>query len=82
MARSVFSVFFAPLFVALFISLFQVFLLVKETRQHLIEMYKGKCEFVKKLTNLDKGFIASSSFHFGGLVEIIEGFFLGEKKIR
>lgn len=68
--------FILPLFVALFLTLFQVFLFVRETKTFLIELYKGKCEYVS--TRLSKESIASSSSHFGGYFVgyLLWGFFL------
>lgn len=63
---SILAVVTVPLFVAVIICVIQVFFLVKETKQHLVEMYQGKCEFVRKASSLNKESIASSSFHFGG----------------
>lgn len=60
------TVFVLPLFIAALICVGQVFFLIKETKTHLLEMYQGKCEFLKKAKNLQKESIASSSFHFGG----------------
>lgn len=60
------AVFVVPLFASLLVCLIQVFFLVRETKTHLLEMYQGKCEFVKKAKNIPKESIASSSFHFGG----------------
>lgn len=63
---SILAVFIVPLFVAVILCIGQVFLLVRETKTHLLEMYQGKCEFVRNAKNLSKASIASSSFHFGG----------------
>ena len=60
-----------PLFGSALVCIVQVFLLIRETKDNLIEMYKGKCEFVKKASSLGKNSIASSSFHFGGFVFLI-----------
>lgn len=57
-----------PLFGSALVCVLQVFFLIRETKDNLIEMYKGKCEFVKKASSLGKNSIASSSFHFGGFV--------------
>lgn len=63
---SLLAVFITPLFGSFVICVIQVFLLMRETKEHLIELYKGKCEFVRKASSLGKNSIASSSFHFGG----------------
>lgn len=42
--ESITAVIIAPIFIALFVCLFQIVNLVKETRIHLRELYKGKCE--------------------------------------
>lgn len=65
---SILAVFIVPAFGAFLLCLGQVFLLIKETRQHLRELYQGKCEYVKKAANLENSKIASTSFHFGGYV--------------
>ncbi len=57
-------IFIVPIFVALFICLFQLFLLIRETKAYLLDLYKGKCDFVTK--NISNQAIAGSSFSFGG----------------
>ena len=42
--ESITAVIIAPIFISLFVCLFQIVNLVKETRVHLRELYKGKCE--------------------------------------
>jgi len=74
---SILAVIIVPLFVAALLCVIQVFFLIRETKTHLIEMYKGKCEFVRKAGSLTNQSIASSSFHFGGyFLAIIFCFFL------
>lgn len=63
---SILAILIVPAFGAYLISMLQVFFLTRETKTYLTEMYKGKCEFVRKAVNLSKNSIASSSFHFGG----------------
>ncbi len=57
-------IFIVPIFVSLFICLFQLFLLIRETKTYLLDLYKGKCDFVSK--NISNQAIAGSSFSFGG----------------
>lgn len=66
MKASLLAIVIVPLFGSLLICLLQVFFLVRETKKHLQQMYKGNCDFVRKAEHLNKGSIASSSFHFGG----------------
>jgi hypothetical protein len=59
------SIFLIPMFVSFLICLLQLFFLVKETKTYLVELYKGKCDFVsfKKMSNQR---IGMRSFTFGG----------------
>jgi hypothetical protein len=57
-----------PVFAALVVCLLQLLFLLKDTKTHLKQLYKGECEFVLKAKNLSNPSIASSSFHFGGYV--------------
>ena len=57
-----------PIFGAFFIALLQMFIWVKESKNHLKQLYVGECEFVPKTKNLSNASIASASFHFGGQV--------------
>ncbi len=57
-------IFIVPIFVSLFICLIQLFLLIRETKTYLLELYKGKCSFINK--NISNQAIAGSSFSFGG----------------
>ena len=59
-------VFAGPLIVTPLICLLQMWLLSKDIKTHLKQMYKGKCEFVLKASSLSNASIASGSFHFGG----------------
>jgi hypothetical protein len=63
---SINGIFLAPLIISLLICLLQQFLSIRETKKHLLQLYKGECEYVKKLKNLDNSSISESSFHFGG----------------
>jgi hypothetical protein len=63
---SLMAVALVPIFIALLICLVQVFLLVRETKTCLNELYKGKCDYVSKAEKLSNASIAASSFHFGG----------------
>lgn len=63
---SLYAVVITPLFVSGLICLVQIFFLIRETKENLILLYQGRCEFVKKASSLPKDSIASSSFHFGG----------------
>lgn len=60
------SILMFPLFATLFICLIQQFLSIRECKQHLIELYKGKCVYIKKLKSMNNSSISESSFHFGG----------------
>ena len=55
-----------PIFLAMTICVLQMFLLIRETKRYLIELYKGKCQFVKIRKNYKNETVFSSSFHFGG----------------
>jgi hypothetical protein len=55
-----------PAFIAFSICLVQIFLTIRESKIHLTEMWKGKCEFVDSAHKLNKVLVANSSFHFGG----------------
>jgi hypothetical protein len=63
---SVNIILFAPLVGALAICLIQQFCSIRECKKHLLELYRGECEYVKKMKSLDNAQIAESSFHFGG----------------
>ena len=57
-----------PIFGTMVICLLQMFLFVKESKRFIIELYKGKCEFIVKLENVNNRTIFGNSFHFGGYV--------------
>lgn len=63
---SILLVFIIPLFTSILICCVQVGFFIKETKQHLIEMYKNDCDFVRKAKHLTTDGITASSFHFGG----------------
>ena len=55
-----------PAIVSFLVCGLQLFLLFKDCRKHLTELYKGQCDFVKKSKFFPNGKIAGGSFHFGG----------------
>jgi hypothetical protein len=58
-----------PIFLSLIICIVQLFLLVRETRTYLIQLYKGKCEFLKFVNRkkmIDEA--VSNHFSFGGFL--------------
>lgn len=63
---SVVWVFAGPLLIAPIISFLQVGLLAMDTKLHLRQLYKGKCDFVQSAKAIGNASIAGSSFHFGG----------------
>ena len=67
-----------PVFISFIICLIQLFLIAKDCKTHLLELYKGECEFIKKAKNLENSKIAGSSFHFGGFLigYLIWGYFI------
>ena len=65
---STISLFMIPLFGAMVICILHMFLFIKETKKYLIELYKGKCEFVKKPKSINTESVFTKSFHFGGSV--------------
>ncbi len=54
-----------PIFVAAFFSFTQLALLVIETKRYLMEMYKGKCEFITS-KKMSKNKVGIMSLSFGG----------------
>ena len=60
------ALFIVPIFGAMFICSLQFFFLIRESKKFMIELYKGKCEFVKSPKYINNGSVFSSSFHFGG----------------
>ena len=69
--RSIIYLFVVPVFGAMVICILQMFLLIKESKNYLIELYKGKCEFVKKPKSINQESVFTSSFHFGGSAYIL-----------
>ena len=65
---SINCVFILPTFSALLITLIHVGLLMRETKENLRLLAKGKCEFVRSAEYIGNPKIAASSFHFGGWV--------------
>jgi hypothetical protein len=63
---SLMAIFIVPIFASLLLCLLQLGLLIKDSKTHIVELNKGRCEFVKKAKSLANAAIASSSFHFGG----------------
>ena len=63
---SVIAIFVVPLFGSLLICLVQLYLLSRDIKTHIKQLYKGTCEFVLKVDKIPTPSIASSSFHFGG----------------
>jgi len=57
-----------PVFASLLVCLLQILFLVKDSKTHIKQLYKGECEFVVKAKNVSNASIASASFHFGGYV--------------
>ncbi len=57
-----------PVFISFFICFIQLLLIARDCKKHLLELYRGDCEFVKKAKNLQNGKIAGNSFHFGGFL--------------
>ena len=66
---SVIAIFVVPLVASLLICLLQLYFLTRDAKTHITELYKGTCQFVVKATDIPNASIASSSFHFGGLVK-------------
>jgi hypothetical protein len=60
------SIFVIPLFVAAFICLSHIFLLIKETKYNIKSLHKGKCKFIDAKNNMNHGSIVSRSLRFGG----------------
>ena len=69
LANTLRSLLILPIFLSLIICLVQLFLLVRETRIYLIQLYKGKCEFLKyvdKKKMINEA--VSNHFSFGGFL--------------
>lgn len=63
---SINALFITPFFGALLICTIQVFLGIRDTKKHLIQIYKGKCVYLRPINSLTNASIAGSSFHYGG----------------
>ncbi len=55
-----------PFFISFFVCIVQFLLAIRDTKKHLIEIYKGKCEDIPPFQRLSTPSIASSSFLYGG----------------
>ena len=75
---SLISVLIVPYVASLFICLIQILIGLRETKKHLLELYKGKCVYLPPIKTLSNSEIASSSFHFGGYLTgyLVWGFFI------
>ena len=63
---SVVWVFVAPLIISPIICLLQIYLLSRDVKTHLKQLYKGECDFVRKAETIGNASIANSSIHIGG----------------
>ena len=63
---SLIALFVAPILGSMVICIIQFFLLIRESQIFMLEMYKGKCEFVKNKKSINNGSVFSNSFLFGG----------------
>jgi hypothetical protein len=63
---SILCVFIIPTIASLLFCLLHVGLLVRETKENIQLLRKGKCEFVRSAEFIGNAKIAASSFHFGG----------------
>jgi hypothetical protein len=63
---SILWVFAAPLIISPLICLLQIFLISRDIKTHLKQLYKGECDFIQKAVTIGNASIANSSFHFGG----------------
>jgi hypothetical protein len=75
---SIYAVVLAPMFAALIVCIVQVFIGIRDSKKHLLEIYKGKCFYLPPIKTLANSSIASSSFHFGGYLVgyLVWGFFI------
>jgi hypothetical protein len=64
--ESFLAVFLVPIFMSFLLSLLHVGLLIRETRDNIRALNKGKCDFVRNVSHIGKSNVAASSFHFGG----------------
>jgi hypothetical protein len=67
-----------PFFGALVICHIHLLLGIRDTKKHLLEIFKGKCDFLPKKCTLTNEYIAGSSFHYGGYLTgyVIWGFII------
>jgi hypothetical protein len=51
---------------------------MRDTKKHLLEIFKGKCDFLHKKFTLTNEYIAGCSFHYGGYLTgyVIWGFII------
>lgn len=68
LARSIKTVAVLPVFISFLICAIQLFLIAKDCKTHLLELYRGDCDFIKKAKHFENSKIAGSSFHFGGFL--------------
>lgn len=54
-----------PSLVSFLVCVIQVLLSIRDTKTHLIQIYKGNCDYVPKRKDLKRGEIAESSLHYG-----------------
>ena len=75
---SINALFIVPLFGALLICVFQIFFGIRDSKKHLIQIYKGKCTYLPPIRKLANATIAGSSFHYGGYLTgyLIWGFMI------
>ncbi len=59
-------VLFIPFLISFFVCIIQFLLAIRDTKKHLIEIYKGKCKNIPSFQRLSTPSIASSSFLYGG----------------
>lgn len=60
------SVLLVPFFCALLICTIQVLIGIRDSKRHLLELYKGKCVYLPPIKSLSNASISASSFHYGG----------------
>ena len=60
------TVIILPLFLSLLVCVLQMLAFIKQCKKHLLQSYKGECEYVLKAKNFENHSIVASSFHFGG----------------
>jgi hypothetical protein len=75
---SLVSLLIVPFIGSIFICLIQILIGLRETKIHLLELYKGNCSYLPNSKGVSNSTIASSSFHFGGYLTgyLIWGFFI------